>query len=144
MCCEKFLIYPRCGHPQSAMGTIYHCPSYPSRGRTCVNSHGQTYKDFEFIIEDTRTKRYVEGLEHPIPGGWKAEVANGYKGYCNNCLKGRSEPRTLREREEFVNEYLGEHERWESEKGKRSKLVREQERLMEKLKREKGRTETWD
>lgn len=39
--------------------------------------------------------------------------------------------------------YLGEHERWQSEKEKRKRLVREQERLMEKLRREKEGIETW-
>lgn len=108
-----------------------------------MNDHGQTYKDYEYIIEDARTKKYVEGHDHPISGGWKAEIALGYKGYCSNCVEGKSQPRSHREREEFLDGYLGEHERWQSEKEKRKRLVREQERLMEKLRREKEGIETW-
>lgn len=125
------------------MGTIYHCPYYLSRGRTCVNNLGLTIKDYAFIIEDSRTERYLDGRENQVSGDWKAEIALGYKGYCNNCVNGRSEPRTRRERQEFLVGYLGEHETWNSEKEKTKKLAVEQERLMEKFRREKGETEAW-
>lgn len=125
------------------MGNIYHCQFYPSRGRICVNNHGLTFKDFTYIIEDKRTQNYVDGREIPLSGGWKAEIARGYKGYCNNCMQGRTEPRTESEREEFLDGYLGEHERWSRDKEKRKKLAIEQERIMERLRRDKGETEAW-
>ena len=125
------------------MGIIYHCPSYPSRNRTCVNEQGVTYKDYDFIIEDTHTQQFLDGREHPNHGGWKVEVALGFKGYCKNCIEGRTEPRNQTEREEFLDGYLGEHKRWDKEKEKRRKLVVEQERLLEKLRKEKGENEAW-
>jgi len=67
----------------------------------------------------------------------------GYKGYCDDCMEGRSEPRTRREREEFLNGYLGDHERWQREGEQTRKLLAEQERLMEKLRRQKGESEAW-
>ena len=71
------------------------------------------------------------------------EVALGFKGYCKNCIEGRTEPRNQTEREEFLDGYLGEHKRWDKEKEKRRKLVVEQERLLEKLRKEKGENEAW-
>jgi hypothetical protein len=144
MCRETFLIYPRCGHPKSSMGTIYHCPAYVYNGRTCVNNHGQTYKDYEFHIEDTRTQRFLDGRDCALPGGWKAEIAKGYKGYCGNCVEGRSEPMRKGQKEDFLDGYLGEHARWERERENRKKLAVEQERLMEKFRREKGESEAWN
>jgi hypothetical protein len=137
MCCEKLLIYARCAHPKSSMGTIYHCPSYPSRGRTCVNNHGHIVKGYDFIIEDDRTQRFLEGREYPGPGGWKAEIELGYKGYCPNCVEGNSEPLNNRQREEFLDVYLGEYESWERDRVNREKLIVEQERLMERLKQKR-------
>jgi hypothetical protein len=144
MCCEKFLIYARCAHPKSSMGIIYHCPYYLDRGRICVNNQGLTFKDYEFIIEDARTECFLEGQEVAISGGWKTEIALGYKGYCINCVEGRMQPRTESEREDFLDGYLGEHDKWDREKQKRKKLAAEQERLMERFKKEKGDTsEAW-
>lgn len=143
MCCEKFLIYPRCAHPKSSMGIIYHCPSYASKGRTCVSDLGIPYKDYEFIVEDTRTQRFLDGREFSIPGGWKAEVALGYRGYCHNCMEGMTQPKTQGERQDFLDGYLGEYERWDRGKERRKKLALEQERLLEKFRREKGGSEAW-
>jgi hypothetical protein len=125
------------------MGTIYICPGYVSRGRTCVNNNGQPYKDYAFIIEDTRTQVFVDGREYPIAEGWKAEIARGFKGFCNNCVEGRSEPMTVREKEEFLDGYLGEYDRWGRDREQRRKLAVEQERLMERIRKEKKESEAW-
>jgi len=138
MCCERFLIYPRCAHPKYSMGFIYHCLSYGEKGRPCVSNSGQHFKDYVFIIEDARTQRFLDGREFSIPGGWKAEIELGYKGYCHNCVEGRTQPKTDREREEFLDDYLGEHERWLRENDRRRKLAMEQQRLMHKFKDNKG------
>jgi hypothetical protein len=138
MCCERFLIYPRCAHARSCIGFIYYCPSYGSRGRPCVNNSGLPYKDYVFIIEDRRTQLFLDGREFSVSGGWKAEIALGYKGYCHNCLEGRTEPKTDREREEFLDDYLGEYDRWVRENDRRRKLVMEQERMMHRFKGDKG------
>jgi hypothetical protein len=143
MCCEKLLIYARCAHPKSSMGTVYHCPSYLSRGRTCVNNQGHTFKGYDYIIEDNRTQRFLDGREYPVLGGWKAEIALDYKGFCPNCVEGSSEPLNKRQREDFLDVYLGDHERWETERENREKLIAEQERLMERLKKEKRESEAW-
>ena len=125
------------------MGSIHICPSYVTRGRACVNSNGQPHKDFAYIIEDTHTQVFIDGGEYPILGGWKAEIARGFKGYCNDCVEGRSEPMTASEKLEFLDGYLGEYERWEGEREKRRKLAMEQERLLERIRREKRDSEAW-
>ena len=99
------------------MGTIYHCPSYVSHGRACVNHSGQVYKDYAYIIEDSRTQLFLDRREYLIPGGWKAEIARGFKGYCNNCMEGRSEPMDMRAREDFLDVYLGKYDSWGRRKG---------------------------
>ncbi|KAF7507620.1 hypothetical protein GJ744_010290 [Endocarpon pusillum] len=143
-CCINLtlLIYPRCGHVKSSMGIIYHCPSWAAKGRTCLNEIGLTFKDYNFIIEDTRTQCFLESHEPSIPGDWKTEIALGYKGYCNNCVEGRTEPRNERQRQEFLDVYLGEYERWGREAEKRKKMAVEQERLIQNFKtQKKGETE---
>lgn len=47
------------------------------------------------------------------------------------------------QKEDFLDGYLGEHTRWERERENRKKLAVEQERLMEKFRREKGESEAW-
>jgi hypothetical protein len=143
MCREILLIFPQCGHPKSSIGTIYHCPSYASRGRTCVNTYGQTYKDYELHFEDARSRHCFVKHDFPIKGDLKAEIAQGYKGYCHHCVEGRLVPMEKSDMKEFLNGYLGEHERWTKEKEKREKLAVEQERLIERLKKEKGENEWW-
>jgi hypothetical protein len=100
-------------------------------------------KGYDFIIEDERTQRFLDRREFPIAGGWKAEIALGFKGYCPNCMEGNSKPLTEREREEFLEGLLGEHEVWEKERKNREKLMVEQERLMARLKKEKRESEGW-
>ncbi|ERF73209.1 hypothetical protein EPUS_03050 [Endocarpon pusillum Z07020] len=142
MCRETLLIYPRCGHVKSSMGIIYHCPSWAAKGRTCLNDIGLTFKDYTFIIEDTRTQRFLDSHETSIPGDWKTEIALGYKGYCNNCVEGRTEPRNERQRQDFLDVYLGEYERWGREAEKRKKMAVEQERLIQNFRtQKKGETE---
>lgn len=143
MCRELFLIYPRCGHPMSSMGTIDRCPSYGSNSRVCVNAHGQMYKDWDFHVEDTRTQRYIDGQDYEIRGGWKAEIEQGYKGYCRNCVEGRTEPMDEREKDEFLDGYLGEYMRVHREREKRKNLAEEQARLLEKFAKEKAENEAW-
>ena len=82
-----------------------------SRGRICTNNHGQVNKDYDYIIDDKRTEQYLNGHYDRIAGGYKSEIALGYQGYCHNCVEGRSEPLYEREGEEFLEGYLGEHER---------------------------------
>lgn len=139
MCRELLRVYPRCGHPKSSMGPIYNCPLYASRGRTCVNDYGQTYKDYEFIIEDIRTEYFVNGQEYAIHGGWRAEIEQGYKGYCHHCVEGRLEPMDENDKRDFLEGYLGDYGRWE----RRKRFVAEQESLMERFKHHKGETGTW-
>lgn len=58
-------------------------------------------------------------------------------------MEGRSEPMNARERLEFLDGYLGEYERWEGEREKRRKLALEQERLLERIRKEKRESDAW-
>lgn len=58
-------------------------------------------------------------------------------------MEGRLEPMEKSDMKDFLDGYLGEHERWVKEKEKREKLAAEQERLIERFKKEKGENEGW-
>jgi hypothetical protein len=47
------------------------------------------------------------------------------------------------DKREFLEGYLGDHQRWGRERERRDQLVAEQESLMEKFKQHKGETGTW-
>lgn len=53
------------------------------------------------------------------------------------------EPKTGRDRDDFLNVYLGEYERWGREMARTKKVAMEQERLMDKFRKEKGVSEAW-
>jgi hypothetical protein len=154
MCHEKFFIYPRCSHPASTMGTLYLCSHYvaqtsnpdphtKSPTRTCINAGCAPFKDYAYIIEDQRTSLYIRNdFQDTFPiveGGWEAEIKAGVKGYCRGCKEGRSEPLTERQRKEFVEDYLGEWRRFCREREKRRRAIEQQERVLERLRRENGK-----
>ena len=141
MCFEKFEAYPRCGHLKSPMGILHPCELFATQGRTCTNEYNKLPRDIDYIIPDEAAKQYLEGHDKPLEGGWKEAMAQGLKGFCQNCVMGRSEPLNQQQRDE-VWHHFRDYPQWKQEQERQRKYEARQERWLRGLK--SSDSDTWE